>query len=240
MVRPNPSNPIYTVAVLPVYNATNDVGGPEKVRKNFNDRLAKLHYKVMPIEEVNRILIDRMGITLGTQLELTTPEDVGETLGVDGLVYGYLLNYDHITTGVYNAKKVRAGFKLVDARTGSVYWARGQGVKNVLTGGRDLGTGVAAARELKDVQEGLTPYKNIEGIEEIPMLTDWRHTRRVQEASNAGNAALFSLGEKLVGKALGVHLAAETNAMLNIIFRSMPVGPGGPSVYRAVNQVEPQ
>lgn len=233
MIPPNPTNPIYSVAVLPMYNATNDVGGPEKVRKMFSARLEKRHYKVMPLDDVDQLLRDRMGITLGSQLEMTTPQKVGETLGVDGLFYGYLLNYDHITTGIYNAKKVRAGFKLVDATTGRVYWSRGQGVKNVLTSGRDLGTGVAVARDLKEEAEGLKPFKNIEGIEEIPMLTDWRYTQRVQEAANVGDAALFSLGEKFVGKALGVHLAAETNAMLNMVFRTMPVGPGAPSVYRA-------
>ena len=29
---PDPSNPVYTVAVLPMYNATNDVGAPQMVR----------------------------------------------------------------------------------------------------------------------------------------------------------------------------------------------------------------
>jgi len=98
-----------------------------------------------------------------------------------------------------------------------------------MTGGSDLGLSVAVARAAKDDKEGLKPYMDIKGITEIPNLTDWRQTQRLQEAQSAGDAAIFALGDKLVGKAFGVHLSGETNAMLNMIMRTMPVGPGGPS-----------
>ncbi len=108
-IAPNPANPVYKVAVLPFYNATNDVDGPGTVRKLFAGRLDRFHYDSLPLEDVDRLLSDRMGITLGSQLELTTAKELGETLGVDGVFYGYLLDFGQITTGVYNVKKVRAG-----------------------------------------------------------------------------------------------------------------------------------
>ncbi|WDT79623.1 MAG: hypothetical protein MPW14_21220 [Candidatus Manganitrophus sp.] len=38
-ISPNPSNPIRTVAVLPMYNATNDVEGPRVVRELTEKRI---------------------------------------------------------------------------------------------------------------------------------------------------------------------------------------------------------
>ncbi len=226
-IPPNPSNPVYTVAVLPVYNATTDVEAPQMVREAFAERIQNYHYSIKPINEVDQILRNQMGITLGGQLEMTTPQKLGETLGVDGLIYGYLLNFDDITTGVYNVKKVRAGFKLVHAKTGRIIWARGQGVKSELTSGGLLGTGVALARDVQDRQEGMEPFKSIKGIENIPGLGDWHLLERQTEQS-IGDAAIISLGGKLIGKALGVHLKYETDRMLDMILVDFPAGPGAP------------
>lgn len=225
-VPPNPYNPIYKVAVLPVYNATNDVDGPQMVRAIVEKRIQHLHYSSMPLAEVDTILRDQMGITLGSQLDMTTPQKLGEALGVDGVVYGYLLNFDQITTGAYNVKKVRAGFKIVDTKTGQAVWSRGQGVKAELTSGL-LGQGLSAVSAVKDNKEGIDQLKgSIQGIETIPMISDWRKIESQQEQS-AGNAAMFSLGEKLVGKALGIHMKHESEVMVNIIFQDFPIGPGG-------------
>ncbi|MEE8185653.1 MAG: hypothetical protein V3T96_04550, partial [Thermodesulfobacteriota bacterium] len=108
-IPPNPTNPVFTVAFLPVYNATADIDGPQKIREEFFKRISRYNYSAKPIDEVDRLLQDRMGITLGSQLDLTNPQKIGEVLGVDGLVYGYLLDYSHLTLGIYNVKMVRAG-----------------------------------------------------------------------------------------------------------------------------------
>lgn len=47
---PNPLNPVYTVAVLPVYNITNDVGGPEVTRSIAEKFISNLHYKSVPLK----------------------------------------------------------------------------------------------------------------------------------------------------------------------------------------------
>ena len=127
-IPPNPSNPMYSVAVLPFYNATNDVDGPQMVREMTEKKLARWNDRSAPLSEVDKLLRDKMGVTLGAQLEMTTPQKLGETLGVDGVLYGYLLNFEQITTGLYNVKKVRGGVRLVDTKTGKTVWAKGQGV----------------------------------------------------------------------------------------------------------------
>lgn len=220
----NPSNPIYTVAILPVYNATNDVEGPKTVREEFFKRIKDRHYSVRTIKETDELLLNQMGITLGSQLDMTNPQQLGEILGVDGVVYGYLLNFDDVTTGLYNVKKVRAGFKLIDTKTGRVMWAEGHGVKSALAGS-DAGAAITLLKEWKDSDEGL--FKTIQGIEEINGLREWK-ILRAAETKKVGDAAAFAIGEKLLTKALGVHLMLETNDLLNTVLRNFPNGPGIP------------
>lgn len=224
-VAPNPASPVYTVAVLPIYNASNDVEGPQKVRELVEKRLAGWQYKVLPLNEVDQVLRDQMGITLGAQLDMTTPQKLGETLGVDGVIYGYLINFDDVTSGVYNVKKVRAGFKLVETRTGRVLWSRGQGVKSEIRSQDTLGRGVSALADIKDVKAGADV--NIPGAKDIPGIGKW-HMMMVQEEKDIKNAAIMSLGQKIVGKALGVHLRPETDEMLNLVFADFVAGRGAP------------
>ncbi|OGP15200.1 MAG: hypothetical protein A2054_05740 [Deltaproteobacteria bacterium GWA2_55_10] len=210
--------------MLPFYNATNDVGGPKAIREEFQKRIQHRHYNVMPLKDVDELLLNQTGITLGSQLELTNPAQLGEALGVDGVIYGYVLNFDDITTGVYNVKKVRAGFKLVDTRTGRVVWSRGLGVKRVIAGSK-AGVGVTIYKEAKD--DALDYYSTIKGLDEIEGLNDW-HIIFAGATEKVEDAAIISLGEKLITKALGVHLWLETDSMMDRVMAGLPSGPGRP------------
>ncbi|HKZ46815.1 MAG TPA: GNA1162 family protein, partial [Thermodesulfobacteriota bacterium] len=129
-IAPNPANPIKTVAVLPMVNNTNDVEAPEKVREMFAAKVLERCYINKAVGEVSQILKDELGITLGSQLDMTNPQELGKKLGVDAVIYGTLFNFEEKTTGVLNIRRVRAGFKLVDIKTGQVVWGRGQGIKS--------------------------------------------------------------------------------------------------------------
>ncbi len=227
-VNPNPANPVQSVAVLPLYNATNDVDGPVAIRELVDGRLRHFHYSVKPLKEVDETLRDKFGITLGSQLDYTTPEKLGEELGVDAVLYGYLLDFDTLTTIVYNVKKVRAAFKLVDAKTGKTIWSGARGVRAVVTmGGRDKGGAtVEAIGEALDKDSGVDIFKTIPGLADIPGVNDWKRTQSRHEKS-AADAAIFSLGEQLVTTAFRVYLRMETDEMLNIIMSDFPAGPGG-------------
>ncbi len=234
---PDPLNPVWTVAVLPVYNVTNDVEGPEVTRSIAERFIGNLHYKSVPLKEVDRILRDRMGITLGSQLPLTTAQDLGRTLGVDGVLYGYLLDYDVLTAGIYNVNRVRAGFKLVDTKTGTVIWSRGQGVKSEIVSGK-AGVGVEVLEGIKDIKTG-GQYKTIEGLSDIPGISNWRlmgiiPTRTIEEAG------ILSLGQKIVTKTFGVYLRPETNVMMRIIFSDFPAGPGASPEIVTSNTAVPE
>lgn len=225
MIPPNPANPVRRVAVLPMYNATNDVDGPAMVRGLIAEKVGKWHYQTQPIGETDQILRDQMGITLGSQLELTDAKTLAKTLGVDGVVYSYLLNFETVTTGVYNVKKVRAGLKLVDAKTGGTVWARGLGVKSELTSEGAAGKGLSALQAAREAREGMEPFKSVQGLGEVPGVSEWRLISH-QEGEDMGKAAMFSLGEKLAGKIMGTHLKHESTTLLNMIFADFPPGPG--------------
>jgi hypothetical protein len=153
-----------------------------------------------------------MGLALGSQLELTTPQKLGVALGVDGVLYGYLLDFDDITTGIYNEKRVRAGFRLVDTKTGNVVWAGGRGVRN---SSGSLGS-LTSSRD-----DGIGGLKSVPGVAEIPRLAEWE-----QGGSASDSSILMALGGKLLNKATGGYLKPETEAMLDRIFGNFPAGGG--------------
>lgn len=220
--RPNPSNPVRTIAVLPIYNATNDVDGPQMLRRMMFDSVVSLHYDATPLDELDAKLRDNFGVTLGSQLDLLDPVALGDGLGVDALLYGYLLDFDTITTGLYNVKKVRAGFKLIDAKTGRLIWAGGRGVRSEVISHGKVGGAVAA---LAAPDGRLDEFKTIKGIEAIPMLSEWKLISSRQE-KKAEDAAIFSLGERLITTAVGAHLKMESSEMLEAILAGFPAGPG--------------
>ncbi len=133
-VLPNPGNPISNVAVLPVVNNTNDVDGPALVREWIVTELENHFYEVESVKRVDRILKDRMGLTLGSQLDMAEPKQICETLKVTGLLYGSLEEFTYKITGVYNVKRVRVRMKLADCQ-GRTVWKNGIGVKRILYAG---------------------------------------------------------------------------------------------------------
>ena len=224
-VKPN-----YTVAVLPLYNDTNDIDGPVLVRTVFNDKIQK-YYKTKPLKDVDQLLRDQMGITLGGQLDMTTPQKLGEALGVDAVIYGYLLNFDDIKTLVYNARQVRAGFKMVDTRSGNTIWAGGKGVRSI--------NGIVSLSSLKD-KESI----RIKDMGDIPGINEWRSfgsswffpygAAAVVDPKKDDpldsillanlsvlNIVYLAFPVHLTGQIFNIHLISETKVMINDIIHTV-------------------
>ena len=157
----DPSNPLKRIAILPIKNDTTDVDGPNFVREKLIIAFKDREYNVKPVEETDRLLRDRMGITLGGQLEMAKIEKLREVLDVEGLVFGTLMDFGETTTGVYNARRVRGRFKLVNALTNETFWANGIGVKSEESAGKFLGTATALAAGMKD-KDAEVPWVTIE------------------------------------------------------------------------------
>ena len=109
------------IAVLPMNNQSNDLKGPDYVRNELVQRLQNRGYEVSSIQETDEILRTKLGISDGGQLGSLTPQKVGETLGVDAVIYGDLVNFKFVNVGFYQNKLVEAHFRMVD-RSGTALW----------------------------------------------------------------------------------------------------------------------
>lgn len=222
------NRPIKTVAVLPVANDTADVEAPEKIRQALAERIVLKGYVVKPISDVNRVLKDEMGITLGRQLDMATAEELGKRLGVDAVIYGTLFDYEEKSTGVLNIRRVRAGFKLVDATTGKTIWGRGRGVKSEAKMGGNTGAMIseAASAVVKklDEKERLELFKkDYRGIgvwNELPSESVF--TGGQEGLTGVGIAMASTVAKKVVDTATASFLKKETEAMLSKILLTMP------------------
>ena len=207
----DPANPLKRVAVLPMKNDTDDVDGPNTVRGKMVEALRGRSYIVLDPKETDQILRDRMGINLGGQLDMTTPQKLGETLGVEGLLYGDLMDFDETTTGVYNARKVRARFQLVNAATGQPLWQRGLGVKSEQGTSSTASGIVRLGARASDAREKEAPWVTIQSV---------------TTNQSARDSLLMGLGTKLLSKAIGKHLDYESTELARLITDNLPWGPG--------------
>lgn len=207
----DPSNPLKVVAVLPMTNNTNDVDGQEMMRKKMVEALQNRSYVVKDLKETDQILRDQMGITLGGQLSLTTAQKLGETLGVQGVLYGTLMDFDETTLGAINVKKVRAKFKLVNTANGHSAWERGLGVRREM---RMEGMGGAAASLVSKVSDR---------DKEVPWVTLPGGTTG---SDNLGKSFAIGLGSKLFSKAIGKHLDYESTELARRVTENLAWGPG--------------
>ncbi|MFQ5542837.1 MAG: GNA1162 family protein [Nitrospiria bacterium] len=221
----NPNNPIRSVAILPMLNNSDDVNGPIKVRKAFYERIQKFHYEVQPIEETTQILNLQMGITLGKQLELTSPKKLGETLGVDGVFYGYLLNFDEVTLGIVNTYKVQMGWKLVDTKTGAIVWGKGVAVTRAETTG-GVGDALAAGADLNEAGNMGPLPSSPDPMAEMPGLGKWIDMgSRSYGARNMMEGLAIGLGGKLIDGIMDTRLQKEMNFAFRRLFSGMLIGP---------------
>jgi len=110
------------VAVLPFSNETNDVEGPEIVRKILIELLPARGYSPIDKEKVDQILLEDLGISEGGQLTALSPEELGKALKVDGLFYGNLITFVDLPLGFTRRRTVKANLKLYDANTGELLW----------------------------------------------------------------------------------------------------------------------
>ena len=206
------SNPLKRVAILPMKNDTDDVDGPEMMRKKMAQALDRRSYVVKDLKETDKILRDRMGITLGGQLSLTTAQELGRELGVEGVLYGTLMDFDETTLGAINVKRVRGTFKLVNAMTGQSVWERGLGVRSELVMQSKYGAAATIASRAADARDKEAPWVTIESM--------------TTGSDKLGESFAIGLGTKLLSKAAGMHLEHESTELARRITDNLPWGPG--------------
>ncbi|MBI3606954.1 MAG: DUF799 family lipoprotein [Nitrospirae bacterium] len=112
--------PPRTIAVLPLDNQTNSVPGSLYVREVMHNNLRRKGYVATPLPDVDRILSDQLGISLGGQVTEADIRHIGETLGVDAVLTGTLQKFGTVLA-LYS--EVEATFAMYETRSGSKIWA---------------------------------------------------------------------------------------------------------------------
>lgn len=253
-IVPNQNSPIRTVAVLPLVNNSNDVDAPTYVRDIFVAELGQFFYAIKPVSEVTQILKDKMGVTLGSQLDMATPKQLGEALGVDGVFYGSLDEFSEKITGIYNVKRVRIRSKLVNCKTGETVWKNGIGIKQgtQASGGSFTGSvpflsqaiGIVGslsslASSLSDKEDTALPKLFGEDVS-----APWQELP--EQAGSIEANILTGLGGKILEKAMNSPLKAETVVAVGVILKGYyyPGGselvPHGPMLVTGPELVQPK
>ena len=147
------------MAVAPLENRSNDLDASEIIRSSFAGEIARRGWNVLSLAESDRVLRETLGISYGGQLPSTTPGEVCRTLGVDGVFYGEVREWNKTTTGIYNKVTVTASFELYD-RDGTRVWEGSdtQSKVNVPYGGRDIGAEIAIHALGNLLLNPMTPY----------------------------------------------------------------------------------
>jgi hypothetical protein len=241
-IAPDMANPIKTVAVLPLINNTNDVEAPGYVREELVLRLQAMQYAVKPTVQTDQVLRDQMGITLGRQLDMTTAQEIGKALGVDGLMFGVLDDFSTTIAGVLTEKKVRARFALVRMPDGVPFWSNGAGVigRIKVSGGVSgkVATGLEAGSRVQAAKESAEQAGKVAGAEPAAKLpggldrvtAPWftvptveiggdKGKQKGKEGEKVAAGLMLGLGERLVEKAVGKPLYQEVRLMMNLIVR---------------------
>ena len=249
-VVPNPGSPVKSLAILPVVNNSVDVDGPAAVQEAFYMEAQHYHFPVIkPTAETNQILKDQMSLTLGSQLDMATPQKLGTALGVDAVMFVSLDDFSQKITGIYNVKRVRIRAKMVDCKTGEVLWKNGIGIKQALTAGGSflsqvpgVNLAIGAAGALSSIASKMSDKGDVALPKFLGDEIDAPWVELPERTTGVEMAAVQSVGGKIIDKAMGTVLKEETDMAVKVLFhgyyhqgglsqpvtygKMLPTGPG--------------
>jgi len=225
-VVPNANSPVRSLAVLPVMNNSVDVDGPAAVQEALYQEALHYYFPVVkPTAETNQILKDQMSLTLGSQLDMATPQKLGTALGVDAVLYASLEDFSQKITGIYNVKRVRVRAKLVDCKTGAVLWKNGIGVKQALTAGGSflsqvpgVNLAIGAAGALSSIASKISDKNDVALPKFLGDDLDAPWVELPERSTGVEMAAVESIGGKVISKAMGTVLKEETDKAVDVLF----------------------
>lgn len=106
------------IAVLPSMNETADMDAPIVFRIMAQAELADKGYALLDPARIDSLLRER-GIEEGGQIESLTPQEIGELLEADGLLYTRVMSYGR-QVGVH--LKMEGSFTLVEPKNARKLW----------------------------------------------------------------------------------------------------------------------
>ena len=110
-----------SIAVLPVKNETVDLDAPEVFRLKLFNKILSKGYRSPPVEEIDSKL-ERQDIKEAGQLDSMLPEEIGEYMNVDAVLYTTVTEWSTLYLVLYASIKVGARFEVIDTNTGEQLW----------------------------------------------------------------------------------------------------------------------
>lgn len=106
-----------SVAVLPFGNETDEIGLSGQVKKSFSN-----HFSSKPYNKIEPYIVDekvaRIEKSTGKTIFEIPSKEAAEALGVDGLIYGKVTNFNKVYALAYSQIGVEAEIWMVNAKTG--------------------------------------------------------------------------------------------------------------------------
>ncbi len=110
-----------SVAVLPFIDLSGSKEGAKAMRLGFYNHFSSLPFKDMELFKVDDLLT-RAGLTDPQAVRSTTPQKLGEILGVDAVITGDVSDFDKYFAVLYSQVAVGAEIKMYDTKTGRLLW----------------------------------------------------------------------------------------------------------------------
>ena len=145
-----------TVAVLPFFDRSRSKEGFDAVRRGFYNHFSSLPFRDMELYRIDDLL-KKANLTDPEQINKTSPQKLGEILGVDAVIYGEISDFDKLFAVVYSQVAVGAEVRMFETKTGNFLWS-GQHVTRIHEGGLSttpigiIATVIATAINVRDIQ----------------------------------------------------------------------------------------
>lgn len=110
------------IALMPIHNKTQDPLAAVVLRKALIEELYFKGYPKIPVEIVDEKLEEIYGGQTEFQDKTIPPETVGESLGVDAVMYCTLEEWKTSYVMIYAPTTVAASFELRSTKTGETLW----------------------------------------------------------------------------------------------------------------------
>lgn len=117
-----------SIAVLPVLNETVSLKAPEIFRPILFNKVSLKGYETAPLAFIDGRLREKEIHEAG-QVNSLPPQELGNLLGVDALLYAYVTEFSTTYLLAYASMTVGARFELKDAKTGEKLWESAHQVK---------------------------------------------------------------------------------------------------------------
>lgn len=161
------------IAVLPMNNESNDLDGPDYVRKLLFAQLSVRGFEMVPLAEIDEKL-KAQGFTNGGELKAVTPQKIGEWVGADALFYSTLEDFNYITLGYYSQRTVKIDAQLIDAHSGKKMWEaeRGAASRFVATNKKQAEKEFAVQLAMKAVEKAMHTPLPIESRHAVGLVVE--------------------------------------------------------------------